>query len=184
MIETYFLFAGRLKRLQYFLAGLVINLIGGGILFMAIMKMISGGGTPILALVAVFGILFFWISLSMQAARIRDIGLNPLFTIVCFAIVYGIAHALKTHMAGSSLAALLSALTMGLQIVASLCLLFMPSDSCPRIESTSPPDGQDMLDRRSDLVRQDPMTMTRARPAAAAPTSHGYARPTFGRRGM
>lgn len=182
MIETCLLFSGRLNRLQYFLAGLVISLVGGGILFIAIMPMGGDSSMPILALFAVIGLLFLWVSLSMQAARIRDIGLSPLVTIIGFAIVYGIAHAIETHMAGTDLGSLLSAVTIGLQIVASFFLLLMPGDSFSASDPTSPPNGQDRHDRRSNLSRQDPIS--RARPAAAAPASQGYAKPTFGRRGM
>lgn len=182
MIETYFLFGGRLNRLQYFLAGLVINLVGGALLFTAIMKMATGGGMPILALLSVSGLLFLWISLSMQAARLRDIGLSPLFTIVGFAIVYGIVHALKTITSGSDLGSLLSALTIGLQIVVSLFMLLMPGDSFSAGDPISPIDNGDRPDRRSAVIREE--TMTRAKPAAAAPTAQGYGKPTFGRRGM
>lgn len=181
MIETYFLFGGRLGRLQYFLAGLVINLVGGGALVMGIMTMAGGGDTPILALLVVSGLLFLWIALSMQAARIRDIGLSPLFTIVGFAIVYGIVHALKTATSGTDLGSLLSALTIGLQIVVSLFLLLMPGDSFSASDPTSPIDSGERLDRRSTVVRGE--TMARANPAAA-PMAQGYAKPTFGRRGM
>ncbi len=181
MIEALFLFGGRLNRLQYFLAGLVINLIGGGILFMAIMNVISGGGIAILAMTGVIGLVFLWTSLSMQAARIRDIGLSPLFTIVGFAIVYGIAHAAKTAMEGTNLGALFGYLTIGLQIVASFCLLLMPGDSFAASDPTLPFDNRTI----SGSQYNPPLDQTTARAKpATAPMAQGYAKPTFGRRGM
>lgn len=182
MTETYFLFGGRLNRLQYFLAGLVINLIGGGLLFLAIMEMVNGGGMLILAFLIVFGLMFLWVSLSMQAARIRDIGLNPLFTIVGFAIVYGIVHSLETMTLGSDLGSILSMFDIGLQIVATLFMLLAPGDSFSGDDPILPAAPLERLDRGTVLTREE--TKVRTHPAATAPMARGYGKPTFGRRGI
>lgn len=182
MSEALFLFGGRLNRLQYFLAGLLMSVIGGALLFTGMMNIANGGGMPMLAILALLGLVFFWTSLSMQAARIRDIGLSPLFTIVGFAIVYGIIHAITTEMDGTELGSLFSVASIGLQIVASLFMLLMPGDSFSGSEPTSPVDIRNAPDRRSTEMQGQ--TMARSKPAAATPMAQTYGKPTFGRRGM
>jgi uncharacterized membrane protein YhaH (DUF805 family) len=91
MLDAIFSFSGRLNRIQYFL-----GLLGLGVaLFVTIMLFFAFGGlsavmggAPKLGALALFalpvGAVWIWISLSLQARRIRDIGWNPLLVIGCW----------------------------------------------------------------------------------------------------
>ena len=88
MLEAVFSFRGRLGRLQYFVGGLALGMAIIVPLVMIGVSMFAHGGVgakPPLGLLALFALvavpLFLWISLSLQARRLRDIGWNPLYVI-------------------------------------------------------------------------------------------------------
>jgi uncharacterized membrane protein YhaH (DUF805 family) len=101
MLGSAFSFRGRIGRLQYFLGGL--GVFAAFVLPMIAIMAATGvrdpaSAGPALIFIALFALvglpLFFWASLALQARRIRDIGLEPLyvmpamfmFTLVDFAV--------------------------------------------------------------------------------------------------
>ncbi|KPF42592.1 DUF805 domain-containing protein [Rhizobium sp. AAP43] len=194
MIEVLFMFRGRLNRLQYFLTGLVAHLVVGGVAVIGIMSMRSGSGVQILLLLALFGLVSLWMSLSLQAARIRDIGLSPLLVMLGFTAVFVVAYGAEAQMVGTPIGSLLSALTIGLQLVSGLFLLFMPGDSFSWTAPDAPRPDHPSLDRRTVAARNGSPTPTRSGVTRSSdPTSQrssgtasqaAQARPAFGRRGM
>lgn len=89
MLESMFSFQGRLNRLQYFLRVLLLTaiIVVPGI-FLAFQVALDGLGKS-LSSFGLWGLLILimipallWLSFAFQARRFRDIGLNPLYTIL------------------------------------------------------------------------------------------------------
>ena len=95
MLTGIFTFRGRINRLQYWLGSMGIGL------FVAVVllgPLIAGGGADsaasagaklgLLALLAIPTIFIaFWVSLSLQARRIRDIGFNPVIVMPLWMLI-------------------------------------------------------------------------------------------------
>ncbi|MEB2847782.1 DUF805 domain-containing protein [Endobacterium cereale] len=195
MFETLFMFGGRLNRLQYFVTTIVISLVAGligGILFAAMAA--TGAGIGGFALVILLLLPFLWMSLSMQAARIRDIGLSPLFVIGGLIAFYGVLHLTIMASANVAMALFLSGLSIVSQILNGLLLLFMPGDTFPR--NGPPPSfdnmpGGDRVARTpwDDIAIPSPPAVAQyaspeLAPVRAARQPQMHAKPAFGRRGL
>jgi uncharacterized membrane protein YhaH (DUF805 family) len=195
MIETLFMFGGRLNRLQYFFTSIIISLFAGlfaGILFAAMAA--TGAGFGGFALLILLGLPFLWMSISMQAARIRDIGLNPLFVIGGALAFFGVLHLTIMVSAGPAMALALSGVSAVSQFLLTLFLLFTPGDSFTRNGPPSSFDNTPGGDRHGRTAWDDI-----AIPSAPSPARHAYsdpepvrtvrqpqahAKPAFGRRGL
>ncbi len=95
MFAAVFGFGGRLNRLRYFLSCLALGGVFGVLVVMAVIGVLAGhsGGAPAseedllkaFLPLAIFAIpvcgAYLWVSLALQARRIRDIGWNPLYVI-------------------------------------------------------------------------------------------------------
>lgn len=163
MIEALFMFGGRLNRLQYLLAGVLTHLVGGGILLLGVVSMGNGAGA--IAILAFAGIALLWVALSLQAARIRDIGLSPLLVIMAFTIVYSMAHIGKETMKDTELGTVLAGLTIALQALFGFFLLLMPGEGS---HTSQPPDPLDdnsaLLYRRTAMIRSEDAVGVRPTP--------------------
>lgn len=189
MIEALFMFGGRLNRLQYLLAGVLTHLVGGGILLLGVVSMGNGAGASAIAILALAGIALIWMALSLQAARIRDIGLSPLLVIMAFTIVYSLAHIGKETMKDTELGTMLAGLTIALQAVFGFFLLLMPGKGSHTSDQMDPLDDNSALrDRRAAMIRSEDAAGVRPtqRPSEEASTRgrHAGTKPSFGRRGV
>jgi uncharacterized membrane protein YhaH (DUF805 family) len=181
MLDAIFSFRGRLNRLQYFLGLLGL----GGAVFVVIMLFFAFGGlSVVVGGVSKLGMLalaalpvlaaWIWITLSLQARRIRDIGWSPLLVIGCWFAV-GILDRLVAHASpGLSMAPLHQSTLLGglINLAFAGVLLFWPG-------------GADEDDFVPLLADEGPAP---ARPAPAAPSALARS-PTpapagFGRRGL
>lgn len=195
MIETLFMFGGRLNRLQYFFTSIIISLVAGlvaGMLF-AVMAA-TGAGFGGFALLIMLGLPFLWMSISMQAARIRDIGLNPLFLIVGAMAFFGVLHLTIMASAGLGVALVLSGVSIVSQFLLTLFLLFMPGDSFSRNGppfsfDTTPGSGRHGRTPWDDIAI--PSAPSPPRHASSGPVPvravrqpQAHAKPAFGRRGL
>ncbi|MGQ3274863.1 MAG: DUF805 domain-containing protein [Allorhizobium sp.] len=189
MIEALFMFGGRLNRFQYFLAGVLTHLVGGGILLLGVVSMGNGAGAGAIATLALAGIALIWMALSLQAARIRDIGLSPLLVIMAFTIVYSMAHIGKETMKDTDVGTVLAGLTIALQAVFGFFLLLMPGEGS---HTSDPPDPLDdnsaLLDRRTAMIRSEDAAGMRPTPRHSEEAStrgrQAGTKPSFGRRGV
>ena len=189
MVEALFMFGGRLNRLQYLLAGVLTHLVGGAILLLGIVSMGNGAGAGAIAILALAGIALLWMALSLQAARIRDIGLSPLLVILAFTIVYSMAHFGKETMKDTDIGTVLAGLTIALQAVFGFFLLLMPGKDS---HTSQPPDPLDdhsaLLDRRAAMMRSEDAVGLRPTPRHSEEAStrgrQAGTKPSFGRRGM
>lgn len=195
MIDSLFMFGGRLNRLQYFFAGMLISLIAGAILGVAFFSMAAAdAGVGGFAILVFFGLPFLWMSISMQAARIRDIGLNPLPVVGGLMAFYTAAHLAGMAAAGVEMKLVFSGLNLVVQLLHCLFLLFMPGDSFSR--SAPPPSFDNMPggDRYGRTAWDDsaiPSTPAPAHYASPQPAPvratrqpQAHAKPAFGRRGL
>lgn len=187
MIEALFMFGGRINRLQYFLASLVTHLVGGGILVLGVVSMGRGGAGAVIAILATAGLAMLWMSLSLQAARIRDIGLNPLLVLMAFAAIYTMTHIGKEMTKGTEIGTLLAGLAFVLQALFGFFLLFTPGHAARPGDPPAPGDETIRVDRRAAMIRSDEGTAARpsTRPSHQSPTRASQAAPrtSFGRRG-
>ncbi len=194
MIETLFMFGGRLNRLQYFFTTIVISLVAGligGIVFAAMAA--TGAGIGGFALLILLLLPFLWMSLSTQAARIRDIGLSPLLVIGGLIAFYGVLHLTIMASANVAMALFLSGLSIVSQILNGLFLLFMPGDSFSR-NGPSSFDNSPGSDRSGRTPWDDiaiPSAQASANyaspeppPVRAVRQPQAHAKPAFGRRGL
>lgn len=189
MIEVLFMFGGRLNRFQYFLAGFLTHLVGGGILLLGVVSMGNGAGAGAIATLALAGIALLWMALSLQAARIRDIGLSPLLVIMTFTIVYALVHIGKETMKDTDIGTVLAGLTIALQAVFGFFLLLMPGEGSHTSEPPDPlDDNSALLDRRTAMIRSEDAAGMRPTPRHSEEVStrgrQARTKPSFGRRGM
>ncbi len=189
MIEALFMFGGRLNRLQYLLAGVLTHLVGGGILLLGVVSMGNGAGAGAIAPLALAGIALIWMALSLQAARIRDIGLSPLLVIMAFTIVYSMAHIGKETMKDTDIGTVLAGLTIALQALFGFFLLLMPGEGSHTSEPPDPlDDNSALLYRRTAMIRSEDAVGVRPTPRhSEEPSARGRqaaTKPSFGRRGV
>ena len=91
MLPVPFSFAGRIGRWSFFKASLALSISGivPVILAVAFAGGIMNGKTAaligLIVLVALFAAVVFWIGLTLQTRRCRDIGWNPLFAMLIWA---------------------------------------------------------------------------------------------------
>jgi len=188
MLEAVFGFGGRVNRLQYF-AG-VLALCAALVLpmlmivgFVAGAHGAVGSGLLVTSLVLLLAIpAAIWVSLSLQARRIRDIGWNPLYVLPPLLLI-GVADRLVAQaIPALSIGPRYHQTAVGLLIslAAAGCLLFWPGKSDDSAEDAAWVDWP------------EPDSPPPPAPAAAPPpmaTPGPYARatpgaPTFGRRGL
>jgi uncharacterized membrane protein YhaH (DUF805 family) len=193
MLEYVFSFRGRINRLQYFLGvlGLATTLV---ILALVAFFALLGGRRPeslasVLLPAALFALvalpLFLWISLSLQARRLRDIGWNPIFVIpgvITFAVF---DELIAMAVPALSISKLHHQTILGLLVSFGLgcCLLFWPGRDPNEVDLD---DGASWPAPEPSELGSGPSpepTAAPARPAApawnAAPVRTG-----FGRRGL
>jgi len=181
MLSAIFSFRGRLGRLQYFggsaaLVGSVFVVVLVAVLSVGSLENLkehpqSAAAPLILFLLALPA--WIWVSLSLQARRIRDIGFDPLIVIPAFFVLTMLVQGL-------------GAAVPSLRIVGSLislaydgCLLFWPGDGGAGLMTSEPsrtvrptPTPVEAGAQRGQLMA--PATM---QPVEAGP-------PRFGRRGL
>ncbi|MFS2180396.1 DUF805 domain-containing protein [Rhizobium pisi] len=177
MLDAIFAFRGRLRRRQYLGASVLIYLVVGCIITVGfwIMKSAPGskhgiGAGAVLLILAIPALPSFWMSLSIQAARIRDIGWDPRILITASLAINAVAYLVLFLMPEGATTELISKLVKGANIAYGLGLLLLPSDYHVPADPTfdAPPAPM-----RSGRVE--------ASPAQRLPGRNGA---TFGRRGL
>lgn len=192
MFETLFMFGGRLNRLQYFFTSIIISLVAGligGILFAAMAA--TGAGIGGFVLLILLMLPFLWMSLSVQAARIRDIGLSPLVVIGGLIAFYGVLHLAIMASTSVTVALVLSGTSIVAQILHGLFIFFMPGDSFSR-NGPSSFDNSPGGDRSGRTPWDDiaipsapsPYALAEPAPVRAVRQPQSNAKPAFGRRGL
>ncbi len=198
MLGVLFAFSGRLKRLPYFLIGVVsFCFLAGVVVALAVaagssivdLKTNPEAVKGLLPLVPVFLLALLlsgWISLSTQTCRVRDIGWNPVIVIPAWMglVVLGQGLSLSVH----GLAPAVALANFGM----SCCLLFWPS------APDEPTFGGDFMETTAprpqtpSRLPSAPAAAPMFRPASAepAPETPRFAPrqpagpPAFGRRGL
>jgi uncharacterized membrane protein YhaH (DUF805 family) len=201
MLAAIFSFRGRINRLQY-LGGLVGLL--ASFIVVAIVAVLSIGDLasleqnptrvlPVILILLVALPMWIAVSLSLQARRIRDIGLNPLFVIPAYMLFEVLDQAIGTSMAGGATAASLTSVASMMphhtllepvvDLAYSLGLLFWPG----RAQDS----GQTPANWADKVKLPDPPAPTRApaqaratQPAVAGVQAQPAGSVTFGRRGL
>lgn len=176
MIDVMFKFRGRLTRWKYFLTVVALSL--GPVVVLAPLlygiAALSGGHPPSKVLLIGLSLLIVipevWVSLSVQTARIRDIGLPPI-PVFAAAIVVNLLYLFAPKMIPvSSVASAVSSICAIAGVGWGLALLFLPS----YFFENSGPDSA--------------YPATQLKTAAARPAPHirqmDANRPMFGRRGI
>lgn len=176
MIDVLFKFRGRLTRWKYFLTVVALSL--GPVVVLAPLlygiAALSGGHPPskvlLIGLSLLVAIPEVWISLSVQTARIRDIGLPPI-PVFAAAIVINLLYFFAAKVIPvPSIASAISSICAIAGFGWGLALLFLPS----HFFENSGPDSADPV--------------TQLKPALARPAPHirqmDANRPMFGRRGI
>jgi uncharacterized membrane protein YhaH (DUF805 family) len=146
MLGVLFAFSGRLKRLPYFLIGVLAFCLFVGVV--ATLAVVAGpsvadlktnpeavkGLLPLVPVFLVALLLNGWVSLSTQACRIRDIGWNPVIVIPAWMglLAFGEGMSLSAH----GLAPAIGLANLGM----TCCLLFWPS------KADEPTFGGDFMD--------------------------------------
>ncbi len=143
MLAAVFSFRGSINRLQYFggLVGLFLSFVVAAlaaVLCLGDLSTLEQEPTRVLPVVMIALIalpVWIWVSLSLQARRIRDIGLNPLFVIPAYMLFEALDQAIGTSMAAAPVASLTSVASMMphhtllepvVDLAYSLALLFWP----------------------------------------------------------
>jgi uncharacterized membrane protein YhaH (DUF805 family) len=190
MLASIFSFRGRINRLQYFggLVGLFVSFVVAGVLaFLCLgdlseLQQAPAKVLPVLLIALIVLPVWVWISFSLQARRIRDIGLNPLFVIPAYIVFQAILQAMGTSMATGPAGSLASVASMMVDLAYSLALLFWPGrqqDAQPlrswadNVKLPSPPATPAPLS--APITARVAANPAAAQPAAAVP---------FGRRGL
>ena len=199
MLDSMFSFRGRIGRLQYFLRCLGL---GGGVGAAAVLVMVvlvaARGPASLASALLPAGLLmliavpvFCWISFSLQARRIRDIGWSPVYVIPAW-IAIGVIDQLVALSAPALGVGLLHRQTMvGILINLGLagCLLFWPSRADDGAEPAEPVDWGDPGPPAPATAYDAPLRpaalVSEASPRPAAPAWNAApVRPSFGRRGL
>ncbi|WP_246041500.1 DUF805 domain-containing protein [Peteryoungia ipomoeae] len=189
------MFRGRVNRLQYFLAGIFFCLLGVGLWVLGILAIDPAEEAEGILPLLLLGVVLLWIGLSLQAARIRDIGLSPLLVILGLGVAYFLLGIGEQVAGDASLKSLFSAGSIGLQIVSSLFLLLMPGTGTTPDDPMLEPYGREALSSQTRMTQMDlparssqSVTSQRYSPppasAVASARSQAGARASFGRRGL
>ncbi|HEY2658881.1 MAG TPA: DUF805 domain-containing protein [Caulobacteraceae bacterium] len=188
MLEAVFSFQGRLNRLQYFLGCLALGMAIGVMAVVLILGFVHSADPealkqallPLVLFVLVGLPLFFWISFSLQARRIRDIGWNPLYVIPGWILVGVVDFMLAKAIPALAIGKLHNQTVLGglINLALSCALLFWPG----RAED----DGFSLHDDEAWSQPDEPSPVMTPAPVHSAPAAYG-ARPAgagFGRRGL
>lgn len=192
MLEAVFMFRGRVNRLQYFFAGILFCLLGAGLWALGILAIDPEAEAEGVIPLLVLGIVLLWIGLSLQAARIRDIGLSPLLVILALGVAYFLLGIGEQVAGDASLKSLFSVCSIGLQIVSSLFLLLMPGtgptpdDPVLETYTREAHNAQTRLTQMDLPARGTGSQRNSTPPASAVASARSQAgtRTSFGRRGL
>ncbi|MBD9388567.1 hypothetical protein IB237_15395 [Agrobacterium sp. AGB01] len=134
MIDLLFRFQGRLTRRQYLAIKSCVGLVGGLVLIAVLygFYQLNGNRTAIpgkwILAASPLAIPFLWASLSMQAARLRDIGVNP-FTVFAVLIAVNIVCSVIVWIAPSgAFETSIRTFAKAVDLAYGLAVLFLPSD--------------------------------------------------------
>ncbi|MDK4737948.1 MULTISPECIES: hypothetical protein [unclassified Rhizobium] len=177
MIDILFGFRGTLGRRQYFWWHFGVGCLAGILLALLLDVMaFTGNGKPTIlspwALLP-FGLFlapFIWMDLSIQSARMRDIGVPPLRVFLAFVLIFLVTTAVSIFMHDGSIEKIFNILYRGIGVVYSALLLFAPSGCLSHWMSPDPED-----------------TDQNGRPAPVAyvaPNNPTTGRTSFGQRGL
>lgn len=169
MIAVLFGFRGRLNRTGYLLAMLAAVLATGlafALLYFGWKAMFPGKSMlsvfPALALLGVFCLFQLWMSLSIQAARLRDLGLPPLPMLTLLLAINLLYYVAPMIIPIPSIALVVVRVCHALSALWALSLLFIPSYF---FDSGADDDDSPAPDRRSTPVA--PAPIQRANPVGA-----------------
>ena len=200
MLAAIFSFRGRINRLQYFggLVGLLLSFVVAVlavVLVLGDLSQLQQQPTRVLPALLIALIAFpvwIWISFSLQARRICDIGLSPLFVIPAYILFEALDQALATSMAGAPVASLASVASMMphhtvlepvVDLAYSLGLLFWPGKA--KDSGPAPRNWADNVQLPSPAAPPSPAAAPMAARVAAmtSPAQPAGSIP-FGRRGL
>ena len=183
MLGFVFGFNARLRRLQFFLATIAVAILMTAIcfaIFSYAFRHAPGGTLPDLAQAMTFwpvlgtAVLFGWLTFTLYAMRIRDIGWDPVCVIPGWIAVMIIDYLIATKFPAMSLGPEHHGTAVGglVNLALTLALLFWPSG---QYEDPAPDSGQSF---------RDPENSFRGRETPSAATSRiaRVANGEFGRR--
>jgi len=190
MLAAVFGFGGRINRLQYFLgcvglgAGVLILATAAFVLLHFHMPTQLSVSLGIALLLGLLGLpALIWISFSLQARRFRDMGWNPLFSILSLITVAAIDQIVGRAVLGHGGANPLRYVPMlgGLiNLVVSGCLLFWPGvDGGDFTPNVAPKAGKPAKPAQPPRAQPEPVV-----PRTAPSWTVEQPRTSFGRRGL
>jgi len=185
MLHNILGFGGRLGRLEFFLSCLAL----GFLVMLLVLALIAGfaphfergaKSLPPGLMVAFYVIvmpIYLWFGLALQAKRLRDMGWNPLYVIPGSIAAFTIMALLSPFVPG------LAALSMVLNLLLGLCLLFWPSEPTGDGDwyggsyQDGSPDPDRVIDRARPAASRRPATVrTSAPPPVFTPAPSGFGR--------
>jgi uncharacterized membrane protein YhaH (DUF805 family) len=189
MLGAVFSFRGRLNRLQYFggLCGLT-----AAVVVAVVIAVLSVGSLanieqhpavllPALLIALLVLPIWIWVGLSLEARRIRDIGLNPVIVIpgvIVFGMLdQGLASAFPALSAGPNLHQTYIGAVVNLGYAA--CLFFWPGNS-----DVGPPVTSRLAWEPAQADASTMPSRVAAVLAATPPPASNSGAPVFGRRGV
>lgn len=177
MLDSLFMFRGRLRRLQYLAACFLLSLVVGCVIVGGfwIMRPPPGSGHVMragttLLILAIPMLASFWIGFSIQAARIRDIGWEPPILIAASLAITAIAYLVPLLMPDGATVDIIAKVAKAVNLAYGLALLLLPSNFHV---ADSPSFDPQLAPTRPER--------TEASPAHRVASRSG---PTFGRRGL
>lgn len=180
MLDVLFSFRGRVARLQYFCTSLCISLVFGVVIAVVLLVMrqqeTKDFFTVLIALGVLCGLPLLWVSCSLQAARIRDMGFKPKPILVGVISLSIFPFFVTLLFPGSAAVLAFSAIAKLAHFALGIALLFCPSGY--RFASTSP--DTDEPERRERPVAPMHRVVTTDVPRRQV----NGARTAFGRRGL
>ena len=186
MFAAVFGFGGRINRLQYFLgciglafAILVLALTAFGLMGFHRPSSFSSSLAAAVLIALAGAILFIWVSLSLQARRFRDMGWNPLLSILAIFGVSLVDQIVARAAPSLSIGHMHQQTLIGglINLLASGCLLFWPGTDGD-IAKPAPPTK---AAKAAKPVRERPQPAMR-RPAPVMALDQP--RTVFGKRGL
>lgn len=134
MIDLLFRFEGRLNRAQHLIASSCVSLVAGFVIVAVLLTMqhFRGEralipGSWILA-ASPLAIPFLWAYLSMQAARLRDIGVSPRHVFLGVAAINIASFVIGVALPGGALADIVAGVCKVANTAYGFALMFLPSD--------------------------------------------------------
>ncbi|TBA21991.1 DUF805 domain-containing protein [Rhizobium ruizarguesonis] len=180
MLDVLFSFRGRVARLQYFCTSTCIGLVFGAVLAAVLLVMRQQGTKDFFTVLIALGILcgppLLWVSYSLQAARIRDMGFKPKPILLGVISLNIFVFFVALLFSGSAAVSAFSTIAKIANFTLNASLLFCPSDY--RFTWTSP-DTDEPQRREPPVAPRHRVTTT----DVPRPQGNG-ARTAFGRRGM